>query len=200
MVIGRLQAVVETEEDNFHARQADALVEVAKGYLSGESSKKTGSADHYQIMVHAAAVAVDEKALRPNASGTPDRRDASDAKSDLPIETVRRLCCDGAIVPVTEDEQGNPLNVGRKHRIVQPALRRALDARDKHCTYPGCIHDKWLDAHHIEHWANGGETSLKNTLLLCSKHHRLLHEGGYTIKKNYLGERYFETSQGKIVT
>jgi hypothetical protein len=200
MVIGRLQAVVETEEDNFHARQADALVEVAKGYLSGESSKKTGSADHYQIMVHAAAVAVDEKALRPNASGTPDRRDASDAKSDLPIETVRRLCCDGAIVPVTEDEQGNPLNVGRKHRIVQPALRRALDARDKHCTYPGCIHDKWLDAHHIEHWANGGETSLKNTLLLCSKHHRLLHEGGYTIKKNYKGERYFETSQGKIVT
>jgi hypothetical protein len=51
------QAVVETEEDNFHARQADALVEVAKGYLSGESSKKTGSADHHQIMVHAAAVA-----------------------------------------------------------------------------------------------------------------------------------------------
>jgi hypothetical protein len=132
------QAVVETEEDSFHARQADALVEVAKGYLSGEDSKKRSSADQYQIMVH-----VDERALRsePNAS-----RDASTSKSDLPIETVRRLCCDGAIVPVTEDEDGNPLSVGRKHRIVQPALRRALDARDKHCTYPGCSHDKWLDA------------------------------------------------------
>jgi predicted restriction endonuclease len=57
-----------------------------------------------------------------------------------------------------------------------------------------------LRSDHIEHWADGGETNLKNTLLLCSKHHRLLHEGGYTIKKNYLGERYFETAQGKIVT
>jgi hypothetical protein len=186
------QAVVEVEEDSFHARQADALVEVAKSYLSGESSKKTGSADHYQIMVH-----VDEKALRDQAHPS---RDGSEAKSDLPIETVRRLCCDGAIIPVTEDGEGNPLNVGRKHRIVQPALRRALDARDKHCSYPGCNHDKWLDAHHIVHWANGGETSLANTLLLCSKHHRLLHEGGYTIKKNYKGERYFETSQGRVVT
>jgi hypothetical protein len=128
------QAVVETEEDNYHARQADALVEVAKGYLSGESSKKTSSVDQYQIMVH-----VDEKALRPKAS-----RDACTGKSDLPIETVRRLCCDGAIVPVTEDEDGNPLNVGRKHRIVQPALRRALHARGKCCSYPGCSHDKWL--------------------------------------------------------
>jgi hypothetical protein len=182
-------ATVEGAESIF-ARQADALVEVAKDHLAGKSTKKSCSADHYQIMVH-----VDEKALRAeNAS-----RDASECKSDLPIETVRRLCCDGAIVPVTEDEDGNPLNVGRKHRIVQPALRRALHARDKCCTYPGCSHDKWLDGHHIEHWADGGETSLENTLLLCSKHHRLLHEGGFAIKKNYRGERYFETSQGHVV-
>jgi len=184
------QAVVDSEEDTFHARQADALVEISKAYLTGENSKTTSSADQYQIMVH-----VDEKALRPNAS-----RDAFGTKSDLPIETVRRLCCDGAIVPVTEDESGNPLNVGRKHRIVQPALRRALHARDKHCCYPGCSHDKWLDAHHIIHWADGGETNLKNTLLLCSKHHRLHHEGGFTIKHNYQNERYFETSRGRVVT
>jgi hypothetical protein len=181
------QAVVESEDDSFHAWQADALVEVAKSYLSGESTKTTSSAEQYQIMVH-----VDEKALRSDAS--------RDASSDLPIETVRRLCCDGAIVPVTEDKDKNPLNVGRKHRIVQPALRRALQSRDKHCSYPGCSHDKWLDAHHIKHWADGGETKLENTLLLCSKHHRLLHEGGFTIKHNYKNERYFETSQGKIVT
>jgi hypothetical protein len=133
-------ATVEGEESIF-ARQADGLVEVAKSCLSGESSRKTSGADHFQIMVHAAAVAVDEKALRPENTS----RDASARKSDLPIETVRRLCCDGAIVPVTEDAEGNPLNVGRKHRTVQPALRRALDARDKHCIFPGCSHDKWLD-------------------------------------------------------
>jgi len=179
-------AVVDSEEDTFHARQADALVEVAKSFLAGESSKTTSTAEQYQIMVH-----VDEKALRPNAS--------RDASSDLPVETVRRLCCDGVIVPVTEDEQGNLLNVGRKHRIVQPALRRALHVRDKHCVYPGCSHDKWLDAHHIIHWANGGETTLENTLLLCSKPHRVMHEGGFTIKSNYKGERYFETSQDTVI-
>jgi hypothetical protein len=183
------QAVVESEVDTFHARQADALVEVAKSFLSGESTKTTSSAEQYQVMVH-----VDEKALRGEENAS------RDASADLPIETIRRLCCDGAIVPVTKDEGRNPLDVGRKHRIVQPALRRALHARDKHCSYPGCSHDKWLDAHHIKHWADGGETKLENTLLLCSKHHRLLHEGGFTIKHNYKNERYFETSQGKIVT
>jgi len=175
---------------SFFTDQADALVEVARSYLAGGHTAKTCTADHYQVTVH-----VDAKALRQNPS-----EDGSERKSDLPIETVRRLCCDGAIVPVTEDEKGNPLNVGRKHRIVQPALRRALHIRDKQCVYPGCSHDKWLDAHHIKHWADGGETTLENTLLLCSKHHRVMHEGGFTIKHNYKNERYFETSQGRVVT
>ena len=116
-------------------QQADALVEIAKSYLAGGSNKKSCTADHYQVTVH-----VDEKALR-------DHPDA-ETKSDLPIETVRRLCCDGSLVPVTEDADRNPLNVGRKHRVVQPALKRALLARDKCCRFPGCTHEKWLDAHH----------------------------------------------------
>ena len=60
------------------------------------------------------------------------------------------------------------LNLSRKHRLVQPALRRALEARDRGCRFPGCSHERWLDAHHVVHWADGGETSLGNTLLLCS--------------------------------
>ncbi len=137
-------------------------------------------------MVH-----VDEAALR--------EKPVEGSKSDLPIETVRRLCCDGALVPVTKDEQGNPVNVGRKHRVIQPALKRALFARDKTCRYPWCTHEKWLDGHHVVHWADGGETTLENTMLLCSKHHRLLHEGGYSIKQNYKDEWYFETAQGRVV-
>jgi len=178
------------EDDDLFAQQADALVEIAKNYLAGGESKRTCSADHYQVLVH-----VDERALR-----CPGESDAGGAKSDLPIETVRRLCCDGAVVPVVENEDGEQLKVGRKHRVVQPALKRALLARDKCCQYPGCSHSKWLDAHHLRHWADGGETSLENTLLLCSKHHRLLHEGGFSIKRNYRGERYFETSSGRVVT
>jgi hypothetical protein len=141
------------------------------------------------VLVHVDAAALVEE----------DSSSKEKAKSDLPIESVRRLCCDASLVAVTEDKQGNPLNVGRKHRVVQPALRRALLARDKCCRYPGCSHTRWLDAHHVMHWADGGETSLGNTMLLCAKHHRLLHEGGFSIKKNYKDQWYFETSQGKVV-
>jgi hypothetical protein len=80
-----------------------------------------------------------------------------------------------------------------------PSLRRALLARDKSCCYPGCSHDRWLDGHHIEHWADGGETKLSNVLLLCTTHHRLLHEGGYTIHRNFEGALYFRNSNGKVM-
>jgi hypothetical protein len=164
-------------------QQADALVEISKSYLAGGSGKRSCTADHYQVVVH-----VDEKALR----GNPD----TESKSDLPIETVRRLCCDGSLVPVTEDENRNPLNVGRKHRVVQPPLKRALLARDKCCRFPGCTHERWLDAHHVVHWADGGQTSLKNLIMLCSRHHRLLHEGGFEIKPGAGGEWHFRNASG----
>jgi hypothetical protein len=195
------------DEASFPARQADALVDMARAYLAGESAKSTSPADHYQVVVH-----VDEAALRAEP--------AEGARSDLPIESVRRLCCDAGVVVVTEDDKGNPLDLGRKHRVVQPALRRALIARDRHCCYPGCAHTRWLEAHHVMHWIDGraapgprtrgqrrapfacrrmagGRTSLDNTLLLCSAHHRRLHEGGFRIKPNRAGEWYFETAAGK---
>jgi hypothetical protein len=172
------------DETAFPARQADALVDMARAYLAGESAKSASPADHYQVVVH-----MDEAALRAEP--------AEGARSDLPVESVRRLCCDTSVVMVTEDAEGNPLDLGRKHRVVQPALRRALIARDRHCCYPGCAHTRWLEAHHVMHWIDGGKTSLDNTLLLCSAHHRRLHEGGFRIKPNHTGEWYFETAAGK---
>jgi len=170
-------------EDSLFARQADALVAMARSYLAGGSEKTTSTADHYQVVVH-----VDEAALRDEVG-----------KSELPIESVRRLSCDSSIVTLTEDEHGDPLNVGRKHRVVSPQLKRALLSRDKTCRYPGCSHEKWLDAHHVMHWVDGGETSLENTILICSRHHQLLHEGGFTIHKNFEGSWYFRNSNGKII-
>ena len=178
--------LIRENAETLMARQADALVAMAQSYLAGGSDNKTTTADHYQVMVH-----VDEAALREDPNKT--------NKSDLPLESIRRLCCDSSIVAVTEDEKGMPLNVGRKHRVIQPALRRALAARDGSCRFPGCTHDKWLDGHHIKHWVNGGETSLANTLLLCSRHPRLLHEGGFAIKKNYEGNWYFVNARGKTI-
>ena len=115
---------------------------------------------------------VDEAALREQAG-----------RSDLPLDTMRRLTCDGTLVTVVEDEQGSPLDVGRKQRTVSTVLRRALYARDRGCTFPGCHRQRYLDAHHLHHWADGGATSLENLTVLCTHHHRQLHEGGFRIER-----------------
>jgi hypothetical protein len=89
-------------------------------------------------------------------------------------------------VPLLE-RAGRPRSVGRKTRSVPPALRRALASRDRGCRFPGCTNKRGVDAHHIEHWANGGATSLENLVELCRHHHRLLHEGGYTLTRTGAG-------------
>ena len=170
---------------DFFARQADALVDVAKAYVSGtgEAENAVSSADLYQVLVH-----VDESALRGEGG-----------RSDLPLASVRRLLCDGGVVPVVETQDGEPLSVGRKQRTIPPAIRRALRSRDRQCSFPGCTHERYLDAHHVQHWADGGETSVNNLLLLCTSHHRAVHEGGYQVRRDYQGKVYFMTPRGKVV-
>ena len=85
------------------------------------------------------------------------------------------------MVTVRHAADGSVLDVGRKTRSIPPALRRALEARDRGCRFPGCGL-RFTDAHHVTHWADGGETSLANCLLLCSHHHRLVHEGGWQVR------------------
>jgi hypothetical protein len=171
--------------NGWHAQQADALVAIVKDYLSGTpSSDRPGSAaDHYQLIVHA-----DDTALRGGIG-----------RCDLPIETVKRLACVGSLVTVVEDEEGHPLDVGRKTRTITTALRRALYARDRHCTFPGCHNRCYVDGHHIEHWANGGETSLANLTLLCTFHHTLVHEGGFRICRDGGGAMYFQRPDGRVI-
>jgi hypothetical protein len=98
----------------------------------------------------------------------------------LAAETARRLACDASIVEIRERD-GEPLSVGRKRRTIPPAMRRALHTRDRSCRFPGCDNRRFLYAHHVQHWAAGGETKLTNLVLLCGRHHRFLHEGGYSI-------------------
>ncbi len=188
------------EIGSWRSQQVDALVSVCRFYLDGvvysdsghdhaeepynNQKTSTSSADHYQVVVH-----VDESALAGKETGT----------SQLPLESVRRLCCDGSIVPLVENDSGEPLNVGRKVRTVTTAIRRALWARDKGCGFPGCSHTRFVDAHHIRHWADGGETSVENMVLLCSNHHKLVHEGGYSVSRDQSGELFFRRPDGKAV-
>ncbi len=173
----------EFERESWSAQQADALLTVARSYLSGGADGSASTADTYQVVIH-----VDQKALTGGRG-----------RSDLAVESVKRLSCDGSVVPMVDGTNGQPLNVGRKQRTVPPALKRALWARDAGCAFPGCTHKRFVDAHHVRHWADGGETSLANTMLLCGGHHRLVHEGGYEIRKNHGGRWYFLRPDGRAI-
>jgi predicted restriction endonuclease len=79
---------------------------------------------------------------------------------------------------VVLSERSEPLDVGRRSKVVPPPLRRAVIVRDRRCRFPGCDRPHtWCDAHHIVHWADGGPTALSNLILLCRQHHRAIHAG-----------------------
>jgi len=113
-------------------------------------------------------------------------------------ETLRRLTCDAAVVTMREGPDGSVLDVGRKSRTVPTPIRRALTARDAGCCFPGCTARR-CDAHHVEHWADGGSTSLDNLMLLCRRHHTLVHEGGVSVERDALGSLTFVRPCGRII-
>ncbi len=117
----------------------------------------------------------------------------------MAAETARRLACDASVVALIESDDGEPLNVGRKTRTISAALRRVLNARDKGCRFPGCSNTRYLDGHHVEHWANGGETKPSNLVSLCRFHHHAVHEGGIRIEKLDDGALRFVMPNGKDV-
>ncbi len=117
----------------------------------------------------------------------------------MAAETARRLACDASVVALIENDDGEPLNVGRKTRTISAPLRRALNARDKGCRFPGCSNTRYLDAHHVEHWANGGETKPSNLVSLCRFHHHAVHEGGIRIEILDDGALRFVKPNGKGV-
>jgi Domain of unknown function (DUF222)/HNH endonuclease len=151
------------------ARRADALVALA------ESAMAAGAAEGVVRQVPEVVVHVDVSVL---ADDDPDGCCQLDDGPTLAPETARRLACDAKLVTIIEGPDGNPLNVGRRHRRPPSALRRALAARDGCCQFPGCGSRRHLHVHHVRHWARGGETAIENVVLLCSKHHRAVHEGG----------------------
>jgi hypothetical protein len=162
-------AIPDLADTSWSTRQADAFVNLLGAYLSDDNSAVHGN-DNYLVTVH-----VDQTAL---AGGQ--------GRSAMPIESVKRLCCDGQAVVITEDDKGEPLSIGRKSRIVPKALQRAVSARDNNCcTFPGCTNRRFLNYHHVKHWSSNGETSLDNLMLLCTRHHTLVHEGGFRIEKDF---------------
>ncbi|BCB75436.1 HNH endonuclease signature motif containing protein [Phytohabitans flavus] len=96
---------------------------------------------------------------------------------------VRQLACDAQLIPAVLDGDGQVLDLGRTRRLITGSLRQALELRDRGCAFPGCDRPpRWCDGHHIQSWADGGPTSLENSVLLCGYHHRIIHRGHWTIR------------------
>ena len=162
--------IPELVDTSWSTRQADAFVTLLQEYLQGSRKDDARSRDNYLVTIH-----VDQSALAGDVG-----------RSSVPIETVKRLCCDGKAVVLTETKEGEPLSIGRRSRIVPKGIERALRARDRNtCQFPGCRNHRFLHMHHIEHWSAGGETALDNLMLLCTKHHTLVHEGRFRIDRDF---------------
>jgi hypothetical protein len=187
LVVQALDHVVaqlpEDADRSIFAAGADALLAIAQASLLNQVPETALGAQSTQVVVH-----VDNNALAGRGG-----------EADEPLPTIKRMCCDGGIVPMLKSSTGEILNVGRKQRAVPTAIKRALVARDRTCRFPGCHYTRFLDAHHIVHWADGGETSLGNLVLLCTHHHTLLHEGGYQLRKHADGKQFFTRPDGRPV-
>jgi 5-methylcytosine-specific restriction endonuclease McrA len=127
----------------------------------------------------ASAAGPSDRMAAATGAGRSDRVAAETVRGAiLGPETARRLACDASVTRVVLSPESQPLDVGRRTRLIPPAIRTALVVRDRGCTYPGCDRGpQWTDAHHVRHWADGGSTSLDNLVLLCRQHHRAVHEG-----------------------
>jgi hypothetical protein len=167
-------------------RRADALALMAETFVH-QGPRKLSTADRYQVVVH-----VDAETLRDSTAG----RCEIEHGPAVAAETARRLTCDASLVTVTENERGDALDVGRKTRSIPPAIRRALNSRDQGCRFPGCTHQRYVDAHHIHHWVHGGETKLRNLVTLCRFHHRYVHEENVTIQSQPNGNWRFLKPDG----
>jgi len=116
----------------------------------------------------------------------------------LSVTAIRRICCDASVIPAVLGTTAEVLDVGRTQRLVTAAIWKALVARDQHCRFPHCTRPPLMcHAHHIQHWADGGPTSLDNMILLCGHHHRLIHAGPWAIRRDGPAEFSFEPPPGR---
>lgn len=162
------------EKLTFPQRRADALIAIAEHYLANPDLESLKGAERCQLIMHVRAGA-------GHKTGTPIDTDLGvslDGRWLIP-NAAKRMACDAGLLVVAEDEVGNVLNIGRRSRIIPPAMSRALEIRDGGCQFPGCCEHNYVEGHHIKHWADGGDTKLDNLVTLCRYHHRELHKGSF---------------------
>ncbi|TJZ78330.1 DUF222 domain-containing protein [Rhodococcus oryzae] len=174
-------------------RRAEALTDIVRAYLnSGQAPDEGGERPNLTVFVDANDLASASRTPEdaPEPDGHSPHRSAASKRGPAwmpwlgPISQrlAARISCDAVITPITMDDEGTPLDVGRSTRLVNRRMRRALHARDGGCAFPGCTRPAaWTEAHHIKHWSNGGHTKLSNLVLLCRFHHQLIHKNDWEV-------------------
>src|SRR6266576_4830780 len=168
---------VKDDARSYGQRGADALVEL--GRQGGSGRKRDGAGPRPQLIIRAS---LDTLA---GTKGAPAGE--LEGGGTVPAETVQRYACDSAISRITgQGELEHELN--HASRTLPASTRRALEARDRHCVFPGCTRPlTWCDGHHLVWWTRGGETALPNLALLCRPHHRMVHEEGWILERTKEG-------------
>jgi hypothetical protein len=173
------------EEDGAfaEARRADALVSLCSARIARDADP-----DRATVVVHAqlADLVADDGASELEGGAA------------IHAETARRLACDARVQIVIEDESGEPIRLGRVTRDPSAAMMRQLRYRDTGCRFPGCGARQFTQAHHIVWWGDGGRTDLDNLLLVCFFHHKLVHEHGWSVKREAEGNVVWLRPDGSI--
>src|SRR5580765_3514236 len=167
--------------------QADALTLLAETALH-KGIDPGAPGERYQVVVH-----VDAAVL---ADAEQTGQSVLEGGTRVPAGTSQRLACDATRVVMRHDAEGRVIEVGARTRTIPPAIRRALQHRDQGCRFPGCG-GRFVQGHHIRHWARGGPTTLSNLALLCRRHHRAVHEEGYQLDREPGGELRFRRPDGQ---
>ena len=177
------------EAPTMEQQQADALALVAETALH-RGMDPGAPGERYQVVVHVdAAVLADVEA--PGQS-------VIEGGARVPAGTSQRLACDASRVVMRHDAEGRITEIGARTRTIPPALRRALEHRDKGCRFPGCGL-RFGQGHHIKHWAHGGPTKLSNLAMLCRRHHRAVHEEGFQVELRANAELVFRRPDGRPI-
>jgi hypothetical protein len=165
-------------------RWADALVAICSGTIAADPD-----ADRATVVLHAPIGSLGEDPEEsPSGSGP--------GGAVVPAATVQRLVCSGRVTVAVEDPSGDAVALGRASRTPTPSQVRLVRHRDRGCVFPGCGTNRYTQVHHVTWWRHGGKTDVDNLALVCSMHHRLVHEHGWHMKRSAAGVVRWFTPDG----
>ena len=176
-------AAIPGEEDDVYAsaRRADALVALCSARIAADPEP-----DRATVVVHARLDGLQQDIGGCEIEGGPA----------IHPQSVRRLLCNARVQTVVEDRDGNVLGIGRVSREPPAWMLRQVRHRDRECRFPGCGARRFTEAHHLRWWRHGGRTDLTNLTVICSFHHRLVHEHGWSVKRDATGELLWRRPDG----